>query len=93
MTVSIFATVKTKSIDYPGAYSKYQASFTANMKSTQIKYDDLLSVIKYSKSYSDAFSSYGAFADGRYIFASLDTVPIPLNNNDKPINYYILKGT
>lgn len=85
-------TVKTKSIDYPGAPQNIKLKLYSEYEIDADYYDDLLSVIKYSKSYSDAFSSYGAFADGRYIFASLDTVPIPLNNNDKPINYYILKA-
>ena len=85
-------TVKTKSIDYPGAPQNIKLKLYSEYEIDADYYDDLLSVIKYSKSYSDAFSSYGAFADGRYISASLDTVPIPLNNNDKPINYYILKA-
>ena len=85
-------TVKTKSIDYPGAPQNIKLKLYSEYEIDADYYDDLLSVIKYSKSYSDAFSSYGAFADDRYISASLDTVPIPLNNNDKPINYYILKA-
>ena len=84
-------TVKTKSINYPGAPQNIKLKLYSKYEIDADYYDDLLSVIKYSNSYSDAFSSYGAFADGRYISASLDTVPIPLNNNDKPINYYILK--
>lgn len=85
-------TVKTKSINAPNAPQNIKLKLYSEYEIDANYYDDLLSVIKYSSSYSDAFSSYGAFADGRYISASLDTVPIPLNNNDKPINYYILKA-
>ena len=85
-------TVKTKSIDLPNAPQNIKLKIYSDYKIDADFYDDLYSVIKYSKSYDNPFDSYGAFADGRYISASLDTVPIPLNNNDKPINYYILKA-
>ena len=85
-------TVKTKSISAPNTPQNIKLKLYSEYEIDADYYDDLLSVIKYSSSYSDAFNSYGAFADGRYISASLDTVPIPLNNNDKPINYYILKA-
>ncbi len=85
-------TVKTKSIDLPNAPQNIKLRIYTDYKIDADFYDDLYSVIKYSKSFDDPFNSYGAFADGRYISATLDTVPIPLNNNDKPINYYILKA-
>lgn len=64
-------TVKTKSIDYPGAPQNIKLKLYSKYEIDADYYDDLLSVIKYSKSYSDAFSSYGAFADGRYILPRL----------------------
>ena len=85
-------TIKTKSIDLQNAPQNIKLKIYTDYKIDADYYDDLCSVVKYSKTNDDPFNSYGAFADGRYISATLDTVPIPLNNNDKPVNYYILKA-
>lgn len=85
-------TVKTKYIDVKNAPQNIKLKLYCDRKINADYYENVVGVIKYKKSYSNAFSSYGAYADSRYVSASLESYAIALNNNEKPLNYYVLKA-
>ena len=85
-------TVKTKYIDVKNAPQNIKLKLYCDRKINADYYENVVGIIKYKKSYSNAFSSYGAYADSRYVSASLESYAIALNNNEKPLNYYVLKA-
>ncbi|MGN0522526.1 MAG: ComEC/Rec2 family competence protein [Eubacterium sp.] len=82
--------VKTKSIEKDGAVQNIKLRVKTKAKINADYYDTVTGYLSIRKIADNGFTSYGYFGDGIFLTSSAQNCTVEKNEN-KPVNYYIIK--
>lgn len=82
-------TVKTKSVDLPGAPQNFKMTLYSRDFVDADYYDYIAGSVSFSKVSNNAFDSYGSYGNSIFLNGYLNSYS-SVNDGERPLNYYVL---